>query len=156
MDFTLADDFLEHLELHPNGSFVLVKKDLPSQLSLPISPHQQQQQQPPPAPPSPKIIINHDRRPINNNKKDDDDEDENRKLGSNNVARSNGLCELTSIAARNNNNNVQSESEEEAPIIPEMLKNQIKIEPISEDEEEQQEANHISNTSFSHNQGAHP
>lgn len=29
MDFLAADDFLDHLELHPNGSFVLVKRDLP-------------------------------------------------------------------------------------------------------------------------------
>ena len=29
MDFTVAEDFLDHLEMHPNGSFVLVKRDLP-------------------------------------------------------------------------------------------------------------------------------
>lgn len=153
MDFTLADDFLEHLELHPNGSFVLVKRDLPLPiLSLPppLPP-----QQPPPAPPSPKIIINHHRRPnITNNNDDDDDVDNNnvdefRKL-------SNGHCEplVNAVTRKNipNHHNVQSESEEEAPIIPEMLKNQIKIEPISEDDEEvtRQEANHI-NTSNSFN-----
>lgn len=27
MDFTVAEDFLDHLEMHPNGSFVLVKRD---------------------------------------------------------------------------------------------------------------------------------
>lgn len=27
MDFLAADEFLDHLEMHPNGSFVLVKRD---------------------------------------------------------------------------------------------------------------------------------
>lgn len=30
MDFLSADEFLDHLEMHPNGSFVLVKRDTPS------------------------------------------------------------------------------------------------------------------------------
>jgi hypothetical protein len=30
MDFLSADEFLDHLEMHPNGSFVLVKRDIPS------------------------------------------------------------------------------------------------------------------------------
>jgi hypothetical protein len=138
----LANDFLEHLELHPNGSFVLVKRDLPPTLTLPPP------QQPPPAPPSPKIVINH-----YNNKNADDDENNNAE----HKKVSNGHCEPASnvVAARKiARNNVQSESEEEsAPIIPEMLKNQIKIEPISEDDEEE-EANHISNTSRSFNPDA--
>jgi hypothetical protein len=29
MDFLAADEFLDHLEMHPNGSFVLVKRDIP-------------------------------------------------------------------------------------------------------------------------------
>lgn len=29
MDFLSADEFLDHLEMHPNGTFVLVKRDIP-------------------------------------------------------------------------------------------------------------------------------
>lgn len=46
MDFLAADEFLDHLEMHPNGSFVLVKRDpaqptpAPSEPSEePTSPH---------------------------------------------------------------------------------------------------------------------
>lgn len=35
MDFVVAEDFLDHLELHPNGSFVLVKRDLPQPTPAP-------------------------------------------------------------------------------------------------------------------------
>lgn len=40
MDFVIAEDFIEHLEeLHPNGSFVLVKRDPPFEdVSSPSSP----------------------------------------------------------------------------------------------------------------------
>lgn len=67
MDFTVAEDFLEHLEMHPNGSFVLVKRDLPQ-----------------PAPASPEPIV--------------------------------------------------AEEPPASPSLPEMLRNQIKIEPISDDD----------------------
>lgn len=38
MDFVAADDFLDHLEMHPNGSFVLVKRDLPQPTPAPSEP----------------------------------------------------------------------------------------------------------------------
>lgn len=38
MDFLSADDFLDHLEMHPNGSFVLVKRDLPQPTPAPSEP----------------------------------------------------------------------------------------------------------------------
>lgn len=152
MDFTLADDFIEHLELHPNGSFVLVKRDLPPppQISLPPPP-----QPPPPAPPSPKIIINHHhRRPNNNN--NDDDENYRKPNNTNNSSIDSRSCDA-SMKSNAEASEEDDEEEEAAPILPEMLKNQIKIEPISEDEEDEQtqrEANHISNSSFNHNQDA--
>lgn len=104
MDFSIADEFLDHIEMHPNGSFVLVKRDLPSP---PLSPKIQQ--------------ISHNNNNYNNHHHNHEN---------NNI---------------NNNNNISHSNErfdpeEETlnlPIIPEMLKNQIKIEPISEDEEEE-------------------
>lgn len=38
MDFLSADDFLDHLEMHPNGSFVLVKRDLLQPTPAPSEP----------------------------------------------------------------------------------------------------------------------
>lgn len=38
MDFLAADEFLDHLEMHPNGSFVLVKRDLPQPTPAPSEP----------------------------------------------------------------------------------------------------------------------
>lgn len=71
MDFLSADVFLDHLETHPNGSFVLVKRDSPPPLAAPADPLE---------PP-------------------------------------------------------EETSAPNSPILPEMLSNQIKIEPISDDEE---------------------
>ncbi|CRK93087.1 CLUMA_CG006572, isoform A [Clunio marinus] len=73
MDFLVADDFLDHLELHPNGSFVLVKRDLPQPTPVSSEPLESEE-------------------PSTN-----------------------------------------------SPILPEMLQNQIKIEPISEDEDDYQD-----------------
>lgn len=123
--------------------------------------HQQQQLQPP-APPSPKIIINHHRRPnINNNNINNDDDGEGKKFNAEYGKISNGIsnCELAARENINKNDNVQNESdeEEEASILPEMLKNQIKIEPISEDEEEMrtQEGNHHINNNTSNSFNHH-
>lgn len=152
MDFTLADDFLEHLELHPNGSFVLVKRDSlhPPPINLPPPPISQ-----PTAPPSSKIIINHHGLPTNNIVINNNN-DEFRKSAAIDTRLNGHICEVATNAERSTKiNNVQSESEEEPTILPEMLKNQIKIEPISEDEEEEvQRENHITANSFSHNQDA--
>lgn len=38
MDFLSADEFLDHLEMHPNGSFVLVKRDIPAPVIPPEEP----------------------------------------------------------------------------------------------------------------------
>lgn len=38
MDFLSADEFLDHLEMHPNGSFVLVKRDLLQPTPAPSEP----------------------------------------------------------------------------------------------------------------------
>lgn len=35
MDFISAEEFLDHLERHPNGAFVLVKRDLPQPTPAP-------------------------------------------------------------------------------------------------------------------------
>jgi hypothetical protein len=104
MDFIAADTFLDHLELHPNGSFVLVKRELQEHPEL-----------------SPESHHN------NNN------------FRSNNSNNNNNH-----IVSCSNDNHFENEEEtSNLPIIPEMLKNQmIKIEPISEDENE--EDNHIS------------
>lgn len=116
MDFTSADVFLDHLEMHPNGSFVLVKRDL---ISIP------QQQM------SPNKLNNND----NNTISDRNVEFNNNNLNSSSHVASDNLEE--SSAPEEDTSNL--------PIVPEVLKNQIKIEPISEDEEEEdQNSSHIS------------
>lgn len=128
MDFTNADHFLDHLELHQNGTFVLVKRDL---ISIP------------PQPISPKIHLNNNIKNNNNN----------------NLSQSSSDRLVASVVENNNNNHIMIQererererergresssavTEEETsnlPIVPEELKNQIKIEPISEDEEEEE------------------
>lgn len=72
MDFLSAEVFLDHLETHPNGSFVLVKRDSPPPQQAPVVPLE---------PP-------------------------------------------------------EESSAPNSPILPEMLSNQIKIEPISDEDEE--------------------
>jgi hypothetical protein len=156
LDFKSADDFLDHLERHPNGSFVLVKRDLPPRTIIPAS------LSPPPLPPRPlsppKIILNHPTHQIK------EDVASATSLNSNNntnqqirvrsaIAMINGNCEKYEQP-------IEEEHEEEEvdvsnlPIIPEMLKNQIKIEPISEDEDdEEEEGSHITNNN-SYNQDA--
>ncbi|XP_070491660.1 myoneurin-like [Chironomus tepperi] len=142
MDFTNADHFLDHLELHQNGTFVLVKRDL---ISIP------------PQPLSPKIHLNN-----NNN---------------NNISQTSSDRIVASVVEHNNNHIMIQERERERererelavieeetsnlPIVPEELKNQIKIEPISEDEDEESlppqnmvtnipENHHISNRTSEH------
>lgn len=57
MDFTVAEDFLEHLEIeHPNGSFVLVKRDLPQ--PAPASPEPIVAEKPPASPSLPEMLRN--------------------------------------------------------------------------------------------------
>lgn len=86
MDFTDAEDFIEHLEsLHPNGSFVLVKRDFDA-----ITP----------------------RLPLHND---------------------------TDKGMTPENPHLEETSRSVTPIIlPETIQNQIKIEPISEDEDEEE------------------
>lgn len=103
MDFVIAEDFIEHLEeLHPNGSFVLVKRDQPfeSVVSSPSSPppppqthhrhhHQPQSDDnenllkndtnPPPPPPPQQILLPEtiqNRIKIEPISEDEDDEEE--------------------------------------------------------------------------------
>ena len=117
--------------MHPNGSFVLVKRELS------ISQH-------PPQSPTPQ-----------NHTLPNASEDSFKKLANNNdSSSSNGHFYKEPLMAAAMKNPEVSEDEEDIPIIPEMLKNQIKIEPISEDEEEEtlKEANHINiSNSFSLN-----
>lgn len=47
MDFLSAEDFLDHLELHPNGSFVLVKRDQPPQPVVVALPEPPEPEEPP-------------------------------------------------------------------------------------------------------------
>lgn len=116
MDFTNADHFLDHLELHQNGTFVLVKRDLVSIPSQPLSP---------------KIHLNN-----NNNNLSQSSSDRVASAVENNnnhiiIQERERVRELAVVTEEETSN---------LPIVPEELKNQIKIEPISEDEEEEEES----------------
>ncbi|KAG5684858.1 hypothetical protein PVAND_014068 [Polypedilum vanderplanki] len=118
MDFSHAEDFLDHLELHPNGSFVLVKRD---QIHTPeLNPKEQQQHH-----------LNHN---DNNNSIIDNNHISGKKINNNNISDNENKNRISSHI----NERFEAAEEEisNLSIIPEMLKNQIKIEPISEDEEE--------------------
>lgn len=56
MDFTVAEDFLDHLEMHSNGSFVLVKRDLPQPTSP--SPEPIESEKPSTSPSLPEMLRN--------------------------------------------------------------------------------------------------
>lgn len=60
MDFTVAEDFLDHLEMHPNGSFVLVKRDLPEPPTESPEPDFESEKQPT-SPSLPEVLL---REPI--------------------------------------------------------------------------------------------
>lgn len=155
MDYLSAEDFLEHLELHPNGSFVLVKRELSSR-SMPIS--SSSSSPPPPLPPpslsssscslqrpctSPKNLINHHN--LNNNNDMDDLRTKAIINGKEPVLQTPALSENVNDDQINDNDGEGEEEEDVSnlQIIPEVLKNQIKIEPISEDDDEDDENDHI-------------
>jgi hypothetical protein len=147
MDFTNADHFLDHLELHQNGTFVLVKRDL---VSIP------------PQPLSPKIHLNNNNNNINNLSQSSSDrvasavEHNNNHIIIQERERERERERVREMA-------VTEEETSNLPIVPEELKNQIKIEPISEDEDEEEslppppnivanipEQHHISNRTSEH------
>lgn len=150
LDFSSADDFLEHLELHPNGSFVLVKREMPS------SPQQILQR-----PLTPKIIIQHPRSLYshnnNNNNNHNNNNNEGDALSINKIEKHEEHVEVTTTAAAEQENldEFEDDASNHPPINTEVLKNQIKIEPISDDDEEEEE-NHISNNTFNQIQNNAP
>lgn len=58
MDFLIADEFLDHLERHPNGSFVLVKRDSPQPAPAPSDPFEPEESSAPNSPILPETLNN--------------------------------------------------------------------------------------------------